>query len=483
MSLIPQTLEALEERVRLDLEYLGYPPENWVLPCLDTAKADCDVLIVGAGLCGQTAAFALKRLGVANILLIDHAPMGLEGPWVTYARMPTLRTRKDLNGPDLGIPSLTYRSWHQARYGERSWDSLLKIGRPDWMDYLVWVRRIVGVQVRSQTSLQQLQPDGERVAAILADAAGVHKVRARKVVLATGREGAGGPRLPRLASFDLRQRAGHPVYHSTDRIDFAGMRGCAVAVLGTGASAFDNAGCALEAGAKKVVMFGRAPELPRHKKNTWASFDGVKLGQYHLDNLQRLELHSLVSQVATPPPDESIERCIQHVNFELRCASPWKDLRPVPSGLFVHTPEGEYPFDAAIVATGFDIALEAVPHLSLLEGNIRRWRDVLPEGATQGQVGNYPFLGPSFELMPRRACDAESLRHLHLFNAAVGLSHGALGSEIPGLHAGATRLAQGIATALFTDSIEHHLQSARNYEEPVLQRWYQSRGRPEALSI
>jgi hypothetical protein len=35
---------------------------------------------------------------VTNVLVLDENPAGLEGPWVTYARMVTLRTNKALTG-------------------------------------------------------------------------------------------------------------------------------------------------------------------------------------------------------------------------------------------------------------------------------------------------------------------------------------------------------------------------------------------------
>jgi hypothetical protein len=34
---------------------------------------------------------------VTNILVLDRAPKGFEGPWLTYARMRTLRSPKDLS--------------------------------------------------------------------------------------------------------------------------------------------------------------------------------------------------------------------------------------------------------------------------------------------------------------------------------------------------------------------------------------------------
>ena len=61
--------------------------------------------------------------------VIDKEPEGREGPWRTYARMPTLRSPKDFTGPDLDVPSLTYEAWHTARFGAASWEDLDLIGR------------------------------------------------------------------------------------------------------------------------------------------------------------------------------------------------------------------------------------------------------------------------------------------------------------------------------------------------------------------
>ena len=60
---------------------------------------------------------------------LDKSGEGQEGPWLTYARMHTLRSPKHFTGPDLDIPSLTYQSWHEARFGEEDWRKLDLISR------------------------------------------------------------------------------------------------------------------------------------------------------------------------------------------------------------------------------------------------------------------------------------------------------------------------------------------------------------------
>ena len=102
-----------------------------------------DVVIVGGGQSGLGAAFGLLRERVSNILVIDENREGLEGPWETYARMVTLRTPKHLTSIDLGIPSLTFRSWWEAQVGPEGWEAVGYIPRSDWMNYLRWYRGVL----------------------------------------------------------------------------------------------------------------------------------------------------------------------------------------------------------------------------------------------------------------------------------------------------------------------------------------------------
>src|SRR5881275_170622 len=124
------SLQALADAARRELSQLNFPAPNWVLPRQNgQRRAMLDVLVVGAGMCGQTAAFALLREGVRNLRCVDRAAHGREGPWTTFARMDTLRSPKHLTGPDLGIASLTYRAYHEAKFGTPHWQQLHKIDR------------------------------------------------------------------------------------------------------------------------------------------------------------------------------------------------------------------------------------------------------------------------------------------------------------------------------------------------------------------
>ena len=129
MAVAAENLQELERRVAFELECLGYPARAWVAPQQHAGQHVYDALIVGGGQSGVTIAFRLLRERVTNIGLLDRNRDGREGPWATFARMHTLRTPKDVVGPELGIPSLSVRAWYEARFGENAWVGLDKIPR------------------------------------------------------------------------------------------------------------------------------------------------------------------------------------------------------------------------------------------------------------------------------------------------------------------------------------------------------------------
>ncbi|HEX4445153.1 MAG TPA: FAD-dependent oxidoreductase, partial [Polyangiaceae bacterium] len=250
-------LEHQAALVRRDLELLDYPRRDW-LPVRRTAAGEpvYDVVIVGAGQGGLAAAFGLMRERVRSLLVIDENPIDRAGPWLNFARMRTLRTPKHVLGPDLGIPSLTPRAWYEAQHGEGSWEALGLIPKEGWAAYLAWYRQTLGIPVRPDTRVGALQwEEAERAWRIpctsVRGGAGDSVVHARRVVLATGIEGSGRWHVPGM----IRALPAHLYAHTRADIDFEALRGKRVAVLGAGASSFDNASTALERGASEVRLF------------------------------------------------------------------------------------------------------------------------------------------------------------------------------------------------------------------------------------
>jgi cation diffusion facilitator CzcD-associated flavoprotein CzcO len=121
-------LSSLKERVRQDLAWLDLPAKPWVVPRVVHDQPVVEVVVIGGGMAGMAVAAPLSFLGIPYVVF-DKAPAGFEGPWITTARMETLRSPKQLTGPALGIPSLTFRAWYEARFGLEAWTELDKIPR------------------------------------------------------------------------------------------------------------------------------------------------------------------------------------------------------------------------------------------------------------------------------------------------------------------------------------------------------------------
>jgi cation diffusion facilitator CzcD-associated flavoprotein CzcO len=461
----PEGLEMLRARARRELEQLNFPAANWVPATRAPDGRDAlDVLVVGGGMCGQTALFALMREGMRSVRCVDREPRGREGPWATYARMETLRSPKHLTGPDLGVPALTYRAWHEAKHGIAHWESLHKIARLDWAEYLLWVRDTAALPVENESEVRALEIDSATVRATLASGELVH---ARKVVLALGRDGSGAPRWPRFASFDPSHRDPR-VFHSADAIDFGSLEGGRIGVLGAGASAFDNAGEALEAGAASVTMFARRAMLPQVNKSKWASFPGFQHGFAALDDASRWRFFTYIFAEQVPPPWESVLRCERHPGYSLRLGEAWNDISCDEDGVRVTTPHGEHRFDAVIVATGFDVDLMDRPEVASFRDAVTTWRERVPanEAAKFPEEARFPYLGEAFQLQGPRA----GLERIHVFNWGSTMSHGALAGDIPGLEIGARRLAQGLARHLFVEDAGRHWQRLLAHDEDELKQ-------------
>jgi cation diffusion facilitator CzcD-associated flavoprotein CzcO len=465
------SLAGLEREVKRDLDRLNYPPRAWPVPkpAPDGSTA-LDALVIGGGMYGQTMAFALYREGIRNVRVIDRAREGEEGPWGTYARMDILRSPKRQCGPDLGVPSLTYRAWHEAQ--GRSWDELYKVHRLDWLAYLLWLRRVLELPVENETSLRALEPADGLLRTEIEGPRGREVVFSRKVILATGREGAGGRQVPAFPSFDMARGDRHPhIHHSADAIDFGPLRGKRVAILGANASALDNAGTALEGGAAAAVMFCRRPTLPQVNKSRWMVFPGFQHGFPAMDDAARWEFMSHVAGVQMPPPHESVLRCTRHAGFDLRFAEPWVDVIPDDDGIDIVTAKGRHRFDAVIFATGFNVDLADVPYLETILPHIETWGErVAPEEAARfPALARLPYLTPDFQLTAKAGVHAPEVANLYLLSFGASLSHGALAGDLPAVRATTTRAAAAIARELFVADFGTYRQSMRRFREAELE--------------
>jgi len=462
-------LEALEKIARHDLARLNYPAANWVPERTGPdGRRVLDVLVVGAGMCGQTVGWGLRREGIRNIRVIERNSHGREGPWNTTARMPILRSPKHLTGPDLGVPSLTFRAWYEAQHGLDGWDKLYKIARLDWLAYLLWVRKVVGLEVENGVSLLKVEAAGDLLKASLSTGETVHT---RKLVMANGRDGSGGFRWPSFPSFDPNdpKRAGR-VFHTLEDIDFTKLVGKRIGILGVLATAIDNACTALEAGAREAICYARRPHLPQVNKSKGVSFPGFQRGQGMLDDDWRWKIYTYLLAAGSPPPHESVLRGQKLPGFSFRFAEPWTDVAVDNDAVTVTTTKATERFDIVLFGTGFDIDLGRVGELAAFAPNARLWADMRTpvEARANAEAAGYPYLGPGFELLEKVPGRTPRLGDIHLFNWGSILSQGALAGDIPGLSFGANRLVQAISHALFKEDVARHVQNMFEQEDPEL---------------
>jgi len=442
-------LRGLEEEVRRQLSYLMLPAKPWVAE-RHTPQGErlYDTVIVGAGMFGIAAAIALILKGVSNILLVDAAPAGREGPWRTFARMKTLRSPKDLPGPSLNIPSLTFRAWYEAAHGLAAWQALYKIPNGVWQDYLDWLTRLFALPVQNETCVVGLDPGNGMVRLTLADG---RVLPARRVVLATGRLGAGGPAIPAFVDRGLWPDL---AAHASEDIDFSALRGRQVAVIGAGASAWDNAATALEAGAAGVSMYARRRFLPQVNKGRASAGPAYFEGWAGLEPAQKWGLLAYLDDVQSPPPHETVNRVLAHGDrFQLSLGTRVEAVRRAGGKVVLELGDGPKQADFLILGTGFLVDVATAPMLSDISGDIALWRDryTPPPGLERPHLGKYPWLGSGFELQCREQKTNADLERIHLFSSAGFASFGFLTADIPGLSSAAERLSTHIVRHIFAE--------------------------------
>jgi len=459
-------LAAHEAAVARDLTLLGLPPAAWTAePPGPDGGPMADVLVVGAGMLGIAAAAALRFKGIGRVVVVDRARPGLEGPWMTHARMEFLRSPKHLPGPCLGIPSLTFRAWFEARYGVAAWGELYKVLNPDWQDYLGWLQGVLGLGVRHGVDVVLLRAHLGHVEAVLGDGTSLH---ARRVVLATGRGGAGGLAVPDIV--DPTLFPDHAV-HSNEDYDIGRVQGRRVAILGAGNSAWDHAAAALEAGALRVDMFARRKVLPQVNKGRGSANVGFFEGWAAWPAEKRWELLVYMHDLQSPPPHESVLRALKQPNLHVHMGTPVRAIRRVSNSVSIETAAGVREADLLILGTGYAVDLAREPALAELLPHIALWADRYAPSPdlARPELGRFPWLGDDFALTERIPGTCPALSRIHLFNHGAAASAGQIASDIPGVNIAAQRLASHLAQHFAREDVAHLQSRLEAFAEPELQ--------------
>ena len=462
-------LAALEARVRDELARTAHPAKPWVPAAHSAADARVyDVVIAGAGQGGLAIAHALRRDRVDNVLVIDRAPYGREGVWVQYARMPNLRSPKEFTGPDLGLASLIYQSWHEAAHGTQSWLALNRIPKEHWAAYLLWYREVLGLPVRNDTALTGIAPHaGGGLALTVRTPEGEATLRARKLVLATGQDGTGRWSMPDFVeALPDRYRA-----TAADDIDFAALRGKVVAVLGQGASAADNAACALEAEAAAVHMFVRSAELKRVQPFLWLTFAGFLRHIGDMPDEWRWRFMAHILALRESFPQETYDRVKRHANFTIHRAAGWTGAEVRGSRVLIETARGPFEADYIICGTGIEIDPARRPELAPFADRIATWADryAPPPAERDERLARFPYHATDGAFLEKMPGTAPFLADIYDFTIGTTVSFGPCGCSINAMTIAVPKLVAGITRSLFRTDIETHWRSLQAFAGTVFE--------------
>jgi len=441
-------LSDLTNRVRREIDMLSFPTKPWVIPRTREGKEILDVVIIGAGQAGLVVGHALRLRQIHNILVLDQNEAGFEGVWDTYARNYEMRSPKDVMGADMGVPSLCVQSYFEARYGEGSWETIKRVPRTDWMDYLRWYRHVVGLPIKNRACVEFIEYDHESVTVTLREG---DPIRARFLVLATGMEGAGAWTIP-----DTIRRALPPdrYNHSADIFDPASLRGRRLGILGGGPSAFDTAVTALAAGAASVDLCLRRPSLPILDVVRELETVGIMDHSQDLADATKWGLARYLGEVSQCPAEHHFNLAFEYENFRMHLGSPWTSLEMSEGEIVVKTPKKLFRFDHIFSATGIVVDMGLRPELEAILAKAALWRDRFsppPEERTSPNL-NYPYLDRFYRFTEREPGAAPGLERIYAFNALAWMSMGLMSAAgITSFRFGVPRLVGSISAAIFAE--------------------------------
>lgn len=460
-----EALNALAEKVRADLHVLRFPHEPWLTQKQHPSGHHIyDVVIVGAGQGGLAIASGLLRERVDNIMVYDRQPQGKEGPWNNTARMRTLRTVKHLPGLDATLPSLAPQLWYTARYGAEAWDALIKISKEDWQEYLNWCRETLRIPVENLTDVGAIVPEGDvfrlqlnRLGAgnsILEEST----VYARRLVVATGVDGGGAWHVPRFISSALPKEC---YASSGEHIDFSSLKGKNIAVLGAGASAFDNASTSLEAGAAQATVCIRRKDIQRINPQMWMAKAGFLNHYADMDDPMKWKFMRHMFKYNIPAPQDAYNRLSALPGASVKTDAAWTAVKLIDDNgerkIEVTLASGEIlTVDYLIIAVGFVNDFSLRPEFGKIAESIALWRDKFRPEATDEDthIGGHPYLGAHFEFVEKVPGSTPYLSRMFNFTYSALVSMGLSGSAISGFKYSVPRVVRGITRSLFLEDAE-----------------------------
>jgi cation diffusion facilitator CzcD-associated flavoprotein CzcO len=396
----------------------------------------------------MSAALALRQAGIGSVVILEKEGPDHVGAWSSIARMKTLRTDRDISGPELFNEELSFRRWYIAGHGIEAYERIDFIDLEDWRDYLLWFRKQTSPDIRHGTSLVSVMPGDGHLVLNIDTGDGPATMTASRLVVASGLDGFGSKYVP-----PILQDGAAPgrLFHTQDPISFADMRDRRVLVVGGASSAFDAASTALEHGATRVDQIVRgdtlAPDAPR------GAFRHAAIERrfsYELSDEARWA-QVMRSRARGNAPAHSVARAGKFPNYRLHLGQPvtafsWRgEVARLPLAGEVSE------FDYVIAATGYRQGAQLRPEFSHLASFVRTWRGVAESPTPEaGHWQDLPYLGRGFELTP--LSDQETwVSRIHVLTFAAFLNHGIPVGDIGSAALAVPRLVEAIGRHFFED--------------------------------
>ena len=342
---------------------------------------DAEILVVGAGASGLSAAACLERLGRRPVVV--HRDDRVGATWRgRYDRLHLHTTRRFSGLPFHHVPD---------SYGRF-------VAKDDYARYLESYADRLGLEVHGGIAVRAIRPAGEPGAWSLET--DDRSWTSRAVVVATGRH-----RLKALPSVAGAETFGGPIVHSADYRSGQSFSGRRVLVVGIGNSGAEIAADLVEQGAGRVEIAVRTspPIVSREVAGIPVQIFGILLSPFPARlvdraaaGMRRLALGDLSRYGLGPPAWGSFSErrpAVIDVGFVHELKAGRVHVRPdvlrFRRGGAVFSDGSEEDFDAVVAATGFRTGLEELLDLpGVLDG------DGLPrEGREAGRPEGLFFAG------------------------------------------------------------------------------------------
>lgn len=408
----------LEKWIREDLKSKKYyTRQSWCKPRKGRSNRKVyDVAIIGAGQCGLTLAHNLKLKGIGRIVIFDKQPKDRPGPWTTFARMPELRTSKEIPALESGNPLLSFKTWYCAKYSKEQYDDFDYIPTGSWVEYLAWFRQVLDIEVINEYDVGPIEWEEELDCfKIPQNNNNKNAFLANYVCLSTGMVASGEWKIPKEYINTIPQDRMHCAW---DHIDFNKFKNKRVGVIGSGAAAFDNASKAIQYNCSQVTMFSRRV-FPKAEGVTDILSKGRNDGEYfldekndlpsdmqqavinnsmYLDSKNRIKLLNLLFQDGrTAPRPKYLSRIknIERINI-LEGQVIGKLNININNEIEITSNSETHVFDEILIATGPQQNISSRKELDNFHKNILLWGDVISEDMVLS-LSNQPLLSESYQ--------------------------------------------------------------------------------------